>query len=257
MKFKDFKRLRNNFFLSVLSILTLNSQSTNAASVKNIVLVHGAFADGSSWSLVSEKLQKLGYHVTSVQNPLSSLEADVEATKNVIERQKGDVLLVGHSWGGVVVTEAGNLPQVKGIVYLSALVPNSQESASDLLIRLKAPMEGLEPDQNGLIWLDDFKKFQKIMANDIPTKQVKLLASVQQAIAAKVFNEKISQAAWHVKPTWYLITTNDKALNSHIQELISKQANSKITRIKSGHMSLISHPEQVTKLIDSAAKSLN
>ncbi|NUE94667.1 alpha/beta hydrolase, partial [Acinetobacter seifertii] len=229
-------------------------QNTHAA-VKNIVLVHGAFADGSSWNAVSSRLQSLGYHVTSVQNPLTSLDADVEATKKVLERQKGDVLLVGHSWGGVVVTKAGNAPNVKGIVYLSALVPDSNESASDLLTRLKSPMEGLEPDKNGLIWLDDAKTFQHVMANDLPEKQSKLLASVQQPIAAQAFTQKISEAAWRVKPTWYLITTNDNALKPWTQELISKQAHSSVIRVNSSHLSLISHPDQVSNLIDKAAKS--
>jgi len=241
----------------MLSALTLSPfviQNTHAA-VKNIVLVHGAFADGSSWNAVSSRLQSLGYHVTSVQNPLTSLDADVEATKKVLERQKGDVLLVGHSWGGVVVTKAGNAPNVKGIVYLSALVPDSNESASDLLTRLKSPMEGLEPDKNGLIWLDDAKTFQHVMANDLPEKQAKLLASVQQPIAAQAFTQKISEAAWRVKPTWYLITTNDNALKPRTQELISKQAHSSIIRVNSSHLSLISHPDQVSNLIDKAAKS--
>ncbi|ONN56829.1 alpha/beta hydrolase [Acinetobacter genomosp. 33YU] len=241
----------------MLSALTLSPfviQNTHAA-VKNIVLVHGAFADGSSWNAVSSRLQSLGYHVTSVQNPLTSLDADVEATKKVLERQKGDVLLVGHSWGGVVVTKAGNAPNVKGIVYLSALVPDSNESASDLLTRLKSPMEGLEPDKNGLIWLDDAKTFQHVMANDLPEKQAKLLASVQQPIAGQAFTQKISEAAWRVKPTWYLITTNDNALKPRTQELISKQAHSSVIRVNSSHLSLISHPDQVSNLIDKAAKS--
>lgn len=254
MKNNKFKNLTYKLMLSALTLSPFVIQNTHAA-VKNIVLVHGAFADGSSWNAVSSRLQSLGYHVTSVQNPLTSLDADVEATKKVLERQKGDVLLVGHSWGGVVVTKAGNAPNVKGIVYLSALVPDSNESASDLLTRLKSPMEGLEPDKNGLIWLDDAKTFQHVMANDLPEKQAKLLASVQQPIAAQAFTQKISEAAWRVKPTWYLITTNDNALKPRTQELISKQAHSSVIRINSSHLSLISHPDQVSNLIDKAAKS--
>ncbi|NUG13197.1 alpha/beta hydrolase [Acinetobacter seifertii] len=254
MKNNKFKNLTYKLMLSALTLSPFVIQNTHAA-VKNIVLVHGAFADGSSWNAVSSRLQSLGYHVTSVQNPLTSLDADVEGTKKVLERQKGDVLLVGHSWGGVVVTKAGNAPNVKGIVYLSALVPDSNESASDLLTRLKSPMEGLEPDKNGLIWLDDAKTFQHVMANDLPEKQAKLLASVQQPIAAQAFTQKISEAAWRVKPTWYLITTNDNALKPRTQELISKQAHSSVIRVNSSHLSLISHPDQVSNLIDKAAKS--
>ncbi|MEO9279070.1 MULTISPECIES: alpha/beta hydrolase [Acinetobacter] len=254
MKNNKVKSLIYRLTLSALTLSPFVIQNAHAA-VKNIVLVHGAFADGSSWNAVSSRLQSLGYHVTSVQNPLTSLDADVDATKKVLERQKGDVLLVGHSWGGVVVTEAGNASNVKGIVYLSALVPDSNESASDLLTRLKSPMEGLEPDKNGLIWLDDAKTFQHVMANDMSEKQAKLLASVQQPISAKAFTQKISEAAWRVKPTWYLITTHDNALSSRTQELISKQTHSSVMRVNSSHLSLISHPDQVSKLIDKAAKS--
>ena len=121
----------------------------------DVVLVHGAFADGSSWFKVIELLQQRGFHVTAVQNPLTSLAADVDATLRVIERQPGNVLLVGHSWGGAVATQAGNHPKVRGIAYLSAMVPDSKESASELLTRLGAPMEGMSPDKSGLIWLDD------------------------------------------------------------------------------------------------------
>ncbi|GKX40006.1 alpha/beta hydrolase [Pectobacterium versatile] len=227
-----------------------------AAKINNIVLVHGAFADGSSWSAVTARLQEMGYHVTAVQNPLTSLADDVEATERVLQRQQGDVLLVGHSWAGAVVTQAGNAPNVRGIVYLSALVPDSGESVSDLLQRLKAPMAGMAPDANGLIWLDNPEQYREVMAGDVPLKKAQALAAVQQPIAAKAFGDRVQQAAWKNKPTWYLLTEKDKALNPSIQKDIASHIGAKTQSISSSHMSLVSHPEAVADFIASAAKAV-
>ncbi|WP_040243031.1 alpha/beta fold hydrolase, partial [Xanthomonas citri] len=164
--------LSANAGLALLSALSIFAASPATAApvqgLPTIVLVHGAFADGSSWSGVIGALQHQGYRVTAVQNPLTSLADDVAATRRVLERQRGDVLLVGHSWGGAVVTESGNADNVKGIVYLSALVPDAGESVGTLLARLKAPMEGLQPDAHGLVWLDDAAAYQHVMAAHVP-----------------------------------------------------------------------------------------
>lgn len=227
-----------------------------AAKIKNIVLVHGAFADGSSWSAVTTRLQGMGYHVTAVQNPLTSLADDVSATERVLQRQQGDVLLVGHSWAGAVVTQAGNAPNVRGLVYLSALVPDSGESVADLLQRLHAPMEGMTADANGLIWLDNPKQYQEIMAGDVPLKKVQELTAVQQPMAAKAFGDNVQHAAWKDKPSWYLLTENDNALPHAVQEKIAGQIGAKVMSIASSHMSLISHPDAVAHFIDEAAKAI-
>lgn len=227
--------------------------SANPA-VRNIVLVHGAFADGSSWLPVLARLQAMGYHVTAVQNPLTSLADDVSATENVLRRQTGDVLLVGHSWAGAVITQAGNAPNVKGLVYLSALVPDNSESVTDLLQRLNAPMSGLAPGAEGLIWLDDPKLFHQVMAADVPMRKARELASVQQPIAAAAFAGKVQHAAWHDKPSWYLQTENDQALLLPVQRVIAQQIGAKVVSIRSSHMSLISHPDAVARLIDRAAR---
>lgn len=224
--------------------------------IKNIVLVHGAFTDGSSWSAVTSLLQSKGYHVTAVQNPLTSLKEDVAATERVLKRQTGDVLLVGHSWAGAVITQAGNSPNVKGLVYLSALIPNSDESVSAALARLNAPMEGMTADKNGLVWLDNPDVFHHMMANDIPVLQANLLAAAQQPIAASAFTEKVKQAAWHSKPAWYLITENDNALNASVQANFANKIGAHVSRLRSGHMSMVSHPEEVAALIDMAARSI-
>lgn len=234
---------------------TATLASANAApAVRNIVLVHGAFADGSSWRPVIVRLQRMGYHVTAVQNPLTSLTDDVAATESVLHRQTGDVLLVGHSWAGAVITQAGNAAHVKGLVYLSALVPDDGESVADLLQRLNAPMTGLAPDAQGLIWLDDARQFQHVMAADIPLTQARALASVQQPVAAACFTGKVQHAAWHDKPVWYLRTTNDNALGPRVQQAIAKHIGATVTSIRSSHMSMLSHPDDVARLIDQAAR---
>lgn len=225
--------------------------------IKNIVLVHGAFADGSSWSTVIALLQERGYHVTAVQNPLTSLKDDVAATERVLKRQNDNVLLVGHSWAGAVITQAGNATNVKGLVYLSALVPDSNQSVSDALARFNAPMKGMEADNNGLIWLDKPELFHQVMANELSIKQSLLLSSVQQPIAAAAFNEKVNSAAWREKPSWYLITENDNALAPSVQADFAREAGAHITRIHSDHLSMISHPKEVAALIIKAAQSIH
>lgn len=224
-------------------------------SVRNIVLVHGAFTDGSVWAPVIERLSAEGYHVTAVQNPLTSLEDDIVATQRVLSRQKGGVLLVGHSWGGAVITQAGNAANVKGLVYLSALVPDSGESAAASLQRLQAPMTSLAPDENGLIWLDDAVQFQHLLAADIPQKKVSLLASLQQPIAAACFAGNVQHAAWRDKPAWYLRTTNDQALSPTVQQAIATQIGAHTRSIKSSHLSLLSRPDDVAGFIAEAARA--
>lgn len=231
------------------------AQAEPAAPVlRNIVLVHGAFADGSSWAEVIAALQRKGYRVTAVQNPLTSLADDVAATRRVLERQQGDVLLVGHSWAGAVVTEAGNAPNVKGLVYLSALVPDSNESVGDLLARLHAPMEGLTPDGNGLIWLDDPGAYRQVMAGDVPAARARQLAAVQQPIAAAAFSGKVSHAAWRDKPSWYLVTGNDHALPPAVQQALARETGAHRVTLESSHMSMVSHPADIARLIDRAAR---
>lgn len=237
--------------------LTLAAPSHAApppAEPASIVLVHGAFSDGSSWSRVIPLLQQRGYRVTAVQLPLTSLADDVAATRRVLDRQPGPVVLVGHSWGGVVVSEAGNAPQVKAVVYLSALVPDSGESAQALLQRLDAPMQGLAPDAAGLIWLDDARAFREVMAGDLPPATAAALAAVQKPLAARAFTEAVSHAAWHDKPSWYLVTSRDHALPPRTQRLIAQQVRAHTQELASSHLSMASHPEVVARLIERAAR---
>jgi pimeloyl-ACP methyl ester carboxylesterase len=189
-----------------------------------------------------------------VQNPLTSLADDVSATEKVLRRQAGGVLLVGHSWGGGVITQAGNAANVKALVYLSALAPDSGESVADLLQRLGAPMGGFMPDADGLIWLDDPGRFHQVMAADLPMEKARALASIQQPIAAAGFADRIQNAAWRGKPSWYLRTTQDRALPPAVQQAIAQRIGAKTVSIASSHMSLLSHPDRVARLIDQAAR---
>ncbi|MDA8522620.1 alpha/beta fold hydrolase [Acidovorax sp. NCPPB 4044] len=223
-------------------------------SVRDIVLVHGAFADGSSWSQVTRILQQRGYRVAAVQNPLTSLADDVAATRRVLRRQKGPVLLVGHSWGGAVVTEAGNDAAVKGIVYLSALVPDAGESVEGLLSRLQAPMEGLAPDEDGFVWLDDPQAYRRMMAADVPMAAVRLLAAAQPPMSAGAFSEPVAAAAWRDRPTWYLVTRRDRALAPAVQRAIAAHIGARVASLPSSHLSFVSHPRAVADLIDRAAR---
>ncbi|MDY1547086.1 alpha/beta fold hydrolase [Luteibacter sahnii] len=225
--------------------------------VRDVVLVHGAFTDGSSWSTVISGLQRDGYRVTAVQNPLTSLADDVAATQRVLARQGGDVVLVGHSWGGAVVTEAGNAANVKAIVYLSALVPDSGESVATLLKRLDAPMTGMTPDSDGLLWLTDPDAYRRTMAGDLPKGRVEHLASVAPPIAASAFDDSVSHAAWRDKPAWYLVTVGDGALPSNVQRAIAERIHAQTSSVASSHLSPVSHPMAVVKLIEKAANAVS
>jgi len=242
--------------LTSLGTLPANAQS-HVPAVRNIVLVHGAFADGSSWSPVIKRLQRKGYHVTAVQNPLTSLADDVAATQRVLDRQQGGTILVGHSWGGTVVTEAGTAPNVEGLVYLSALAPDAGESTGDLLGRLAAPMPSMVPDKDGLLWLDDPVAYRQVMAGDVTPAVAALQAATQQPLAAQAMAEKLNNAAWRSKPSWYLVTEDDKALPPSVQRRIAKAIGATSQSLKSSHMSMLSHPDAVVSIIERAARHGN
>lgn len=224
--------------------------------IRNIVLVHGAFSDGSIWQDVVPLLQARGYIVTAVQNPLTSLADDVTATRRVLERQQGGVLLVGHSWAGAVVTEAGMAENVKGIVYLSAMVPDAGESAAEMMQKRNSPMEGLVPDHDGFVWLDDAETYAHVMAGDVAPQRVAILAASQQPINAKAFSEKVKDAAWSRKPTWYLLTEGDNALPPAVQKWLAQHIGATTIAIKSSHLSMVSHPQEVADFIANAAKAI-
>ncbi|CAD6509514.1 hypothetical protein LMG28727_00247 [Paraburkholderia kirstenboschensis] len=227
--------------------------------VRNVVLVHGAFVDGSSWNGVVAKLQQKGYRVSSVQNPLTSLADDVAATRRVLARQEGPTMLVGHSWGGVVITEAGaNAPNVAGLVYIAAIAPDLHESTMDLLKRgAPAPAgQSIVKDASGFLWLDR-ARYHADFAADVPENLTRVLSAAQVPIAAKAFGETVSQVAWKEKPSWYVVTTKDRAVSPDVERFMAERMGAKIVPMASSHLAPVSHAGAIADVIDRAARELS
>ena len=229
---------------------------TNAQTVKNVVLVHGAFADGSGWKALYTVLTQKGYNVTVVQNPLTSLEDDVAATKIVLDKQDGPSILVGHSWGGAVITEAGNHPKVAALVYVAAFQPGDGESALQWLQTAPpAPENGvLPPDDKGIVYYDKAKYHAGFCA-DISKEEADFMYASQGAFYAKGFATPITHAAWKNKPAYGLVATEDKSIAPQIQRNMYKRSNTKTTEVKGSHVIFMSQPKAVAKVIIEAAVS--
>ena len=247
-------------FLNLLALLflILAGLSTSAQTpVKNIVLVHGAFADGSGWEAVYKLLVAKGYAVSIVGNPNTSLADDVAATKRVIARQDGPVLLVGHSYGGAIITEAGNDPKVVGLVYIAAFAPDANETLLQLLQSgPPAPNSGiLPPDEFGFIWYD-VKKYHSGFCADLPKEQADYLAASQIPVSASVFGSAIPNPAWKTKPSWYIVATEDQTIPPDGERFMAKRAGAKVTEIKASHLVFMSQPAAVTQVIEAAAKGV-
>jgi len=230
----------------------------NRDSKTSIVLVHGAFADGSSWNKVIPLLEAEGFTVTAVQNPLKSLSEDVATTKRVLDAQKGDVVLVGHSYGGAVITEAaaGN-SKVKALVYVAAFAPDAGETLGALGERFPAPPRGtaVVPDSAGFLYIDR-AKVADVFANDLPKEEAALLAATQKPLAAAIFGEPLKAAAWKSIPSWYVVSTQDKAINPDLERFMAKRMNAKTKELKASHVSFISNAPEIAKVIESAAASI-
>ena len=230
----------------------------NQDSKTSIVLVHGAFADGSSWNKVIPLLEAEGFTVTAVQNPLKSLSEDVATTKRVLDAQKGDVVLVGHSYGGAVITEAaaGN-SKVKALVYVAAFAPDAGETLGALGERFPAAPLGtaVVPDSAGFLFIDR-AKVADVFANDLPKDEAALLAATQKPLAAAIFGEPLKAAAWKSIPSWYVVSTQDKAINPDLERFMAKRMNAKTKELKASHVSFISNAPEIAKVIESAAASI-
>lgn len=221
-----------------------------------IVLVHGAFVDGSSWTEVVPLLQKEGYMVTAAQLPLTSFADDVAAAKRVIDSQKGTVVAVGHSYGGAVITEvASNNPKVKSLVYVAAYAPDIGESVNDLNAKYaKTPLaDALMPDAGGFLFIDP-AKFRDVFAKDMSEKMTKVLAATQKHISNANFAATIKDPAWKTLPNWYLVTGEDRAVNPELQRFMAKRMGARVTEVKSSHSAMLSKPKDVVKIIQEAAK---
>jgi pimeloyl-ACP methyl ester carboxylesterase len=230
--------------------------SAAVSSKPNIVLVPGAYEDGSIWTKVIRLLQAKGFRVTVVPIPLTSLAADAAMTKSVIARQKGPVILVGHSWGGVVITEAGNDANVIGLVYVAALAPDAGEGSGDSLKycghKISLP---IRTDEAGRKWIDP-DAYPETWAADLDNAEARILAAAQRPIATQSFTDKVTQAAWRTKPSWFQISSNDLAQCAEVQRFMAKRMGATSIELSASHASPLSHPDEVAKLImDSAEKA--
>jgi pimeloyl-ACP methyl ester carboxylesterase len=224
---------------------------------KSVILVHGAFADGTGWQKVIPLLEKEGLIVTAAQLALKSLLDDVATTKRLIDSQSGDVILVGHSYGGAVITEAASAnPKVKGLVYVAAFAPDAGEAVGGLIERFSpAPLgTAVAPDSAGFLFIDR-AKFQSVFASDLPEGEASVLAATQKPLAASIFGEPIKAAAWKSIPSWYVVSTQDQAINPDLERFMAKRMGAKTTEIKASHVSFISNPSVIAKVIESAAKA--
>lgn len=227
------------------------------SAVKNVVLVHGGFVDGSGWQKVYGLLKKDGYKVAIVQNPTLSLEGDAAATRQILQAQDGPVILVGHSYGGAVITEAGTDPSVAGLVYIAAFVPDKGESVNTLIAGFPqgGPQPPILPPQDGFLFLDR-EKFAESFAGDIPREEAEFMADSQVPWGLGALEGAVSDPAWRMKPSWYLVTTDDRMIPPPAQRDMSERAGSTVREAAGSHSIYVSRPDAVADLIKQAAKEL-
>jgi len=242
------------------SLTAAGSQSTGASSTAarpTIVLVHGGFVDGSGWEPVYRILRKDGYQVRIVQNPTTSLADDVAATRLIVNGLDGRVLLVGHSYGGVVITEAGTDPRVAGLVYIAAFAPDKGESVSSLIKDPPpgAPVPPILPPRNGFLFLDR-EKFAASFAADVKAETAEFMAESQVPWGVQALAGAITEPAWKTKPSWYLVATDDRMIPPPAQRLMAQRAGSSVVEIAGSHSVFLSQPSAVAALIGSAARKL-
>jgi pimeloyl-ACP methyl ester carboxylesterase len=225
--------------------------------MKNVVLVHGGFVDGAGWEGVYQILKKDGYNVSVVQNPTISLEDDVRVTKRVLAAQDGPAILVGHSYGGAVITEAGTHPNVGALVYITAFAPDKGESVATLIKSPPpgAPVPPILPPEDGFLFLDR-AKFAASFAGDVDVDKAAFMADSQVPWGVEALVGEISEPAWRTKPSWYLVVTEDKMIPPDAQRAMSKRAGSQVVEVKGSHAVYVSQPDVVAAVIEQAAKGV-
>ena len=261
-----FKIARYVFPLAMLAVLSsrgsFNHHVVHAAGppgVKNILLVHGAWADGSSWDKVIARLDADGYNLTAVQLPLSSLTEEVAVLNRALAREDGPTLLVGHSYGGVVITEAGIDPKVTGLVYVSAFAPDEGESALSLSNNVPpTPVTAnFVPDSAGMLKISS-AGIAADFAQDLPPREQAILAATQGPVSApNALAANVSYAAWKHLPTWYAVASNDRVIAPSLEVTMARRMNAKTIVLRSGHLLILSHSEELSDLVEKAASSLN
>ncbi len=239
----------------ILIHILLTSALTYATELPTVVLVHGAFEDGSSWNKVTSQLIKKGYKVIALQNNLVSLKEDVDNTQKVIAKEK-QVVLVGHSYGGAVITQAAfGKSNVKSLVYIAAFAPDETEQLGQLINKFElAPInEALQPDETGSIYIKN-EKYREILINEASNHKALVLAASQRPISGSIFAEPMGKPAWSQIKSWYLLTQKDKALLPEVQKFMAERAKSKIMTVDSSHSPHVTHTNKVTKTIIEAAQ---
>jgi pimeloyl-ACP methyl ester carboxylesterase len=226
--------------------------SAPPAGIKNVVLVHGAFADGSGWAAVARILEKDGYTVSVPQPPETSYAEDVKYTKAAIDAMNGPVVLVGHSYGGSIITEAGNDPNVAALVYIAAFAPNDGESPASIEQALPQASKAFKPDSNGNWWIEQ-EHFAADFAADVPPDVSHFMALSQVPISTEAFTHKTTSPAWKTKPTWYMVATEDRSINPDQERMMAKRARARTVEVKASHVAYMSHPKEAAQLIEEAA----
>jgi pimeloyl-ACP methyl ester carboxylesterase len=238
--------------LSMVTAVPARAASApKAASVpKTVVLVHGAWADGSSWDKVIPLLQAKGLKVVAVQLPLTSLKDDVAATKRVLDDQTGPVILVGHSWGGMVITQAGDDPKVVALVYVAAFAPDEGQATGDLGKNLPPPpgLASVHPDAAGFLWVTP-EGIARDFAPDLPARETKVMAATQKPFSAKAFADKVSTAAWKTKPSWFVVAEKDRMIQPELEREMAKQIKATTTELPTSHVAMLSRPKEVASVI--------
>jgi len=244
--------------LIIAVLLTGSIQKVVAApptGIKNVLLVHGAFADGSGWEAVAKVLAKDGYTVSVLQEPETSYAEDQKYAKAALDAMDGPVVLVGHSYGGSVITEAGNHPKVAALVYIAAFALDEGESCASIEQALPQASKAFKPDSNGNWWIEQ-AHFAADFAADIPPEKAAFMAISQVPISTDAFTHKVTNPAWKTKPTWYMVATADRSINPDQERMMAKRAHAKTVEMTgSSHVAYMSHPKEAAKLIEEAATS--
>jgi len=225
-------------------------------TAKNVVLVHGGFVDGSGWQQVYRLLRQDGYNVSIVQNPTLSLDGDAEATRRILERQDGPAVLVGHSYGGAVISEAGTHPAVAAVVYIAAFAPDKGESVGALIAGFPAdgPQPPILPPQDGFLFLDR-DKFPASFAGDVPLEEAQFMADSQVPWGVDAVGGAVTEPAWRQKPSWYLVTTEDRMIPPSAQRTMAERLGATVTETSASHSVYVSQPQTVADLIRQAAEA--
>ncbi len=243
--------------LSLIIVTTAAFATGQSMNTKTVVLVHGAWADGSSWNNVVPLLVAKGIRVVAVQNPLSSLADDVAATTRVIDMQTGPVILVGHSWAGVVITQAGNNDKVAALVYVAAFAPDSGQSINDLIAGFPQPpyIGTLIKDESGYLYLAP-EALTQYFAPDLPPATQKLMIATQSPWFYNCLADKVTKAAWHNKPSWWVIPEEDQIIDPRLQQGMAAAVKATVTKVQSSHVAMLSKPNEVAATIMAAANSI-